>query len=287
MMDTTATAQRIAQSIAALPPLPSTAEKILSCFGDEFIDAEAVAEVVEDDPGICARLLGLSNSSYFGLATPVADIREAIARVLGVDTVRSLVLAMAIQRSFNRKRCPAFNAERFWQSSLHVAECCKKIAASVESSNTAVRDLAYSTGLCHNLGLMALAHMEPDRTNQVLQDHGDGSTPATLRERFVEEIDTNHRIVTSELSRLWSLPEPMVSAYQFHAFPEVPVDTPLGRIVLAAATAVGNVDNEEGQKTDLHKCGDLIGLDADELQKLAMLGNRQKDSIRAMSGNMT
>ena len=113
-MDVTETAAIFAESIMALPPLPATAQRILTCFGDEFIDAKKVALVVEGDPGICAKLLGLSNSAYFGLAEPVNSISEAISRVLGVDTVRSLVLAMAIQQSFNSKGCPAFDTERFW-----------------------------------------------------------------------------------------------------------------------------------------------------------------------------
>ena len=44
--NTSATATRIAQSIAALPPLPATAQEILTCFGDEFIDADKVTAVV-------------------------------------------------------------------------------------------------------------------------------------------------------------------------------------------------------------------------------------------------
>jgi len=287
MTDTTETAQRIAESIASLPPLPTTAQKILNCFGDEFIDAEAVAQVVENDPGICARLLGLSNSAYFGLAEPVSNIREAISRVLGVDTVRSLVLAMAIQRSFNSRKCPAFDAQLFWTRSLQTAECCKKIASGDESSDVAVRDLAYSTGLCHNLGLMALAHMEPEKTHTVLQAHSQQSAPGSLRDIFVDELNTDHQIVTSELSRLWSLPELMVSAYQCRAFPEMQVNGRLGLIVTGGALAVGNTNVEENQKSDLHQCADSIDLDAEELQEMAMLGNRQKDKIHSLSGNMT
>ncbi|MDH3352442.1 MAG: HDOD domain-containing protein, partial [Gammaproteobacteria bacterium] len=169
--NTSETATRFAQSIATLPPLPATAQQILTCFGDEFIDADKVTEVVEGDPGICAKLLGLANSAYFGLAEPVNSIGEAISRVLGVDTVRSLVLAMAIQQSFNNKGCPSFKTDRFWMQSLLSAECCKKIAAADEAADDAVRDLAYSAGLCHNLGLMALVHMEPARVNNVLAAH--------------------------------------------------------------------------------------------------------------------
>ena len=56
--DTRASAQKIAESIATLPPLPETAHEILACFGDEFIDADKVTAIVAGDPGISARLLG-------------------------------------------------------------------------------------------------------------------------------------------------------------------------------------------------------------------------------------
>ena len=285
--DTTATAQKIAESISALPPLPATAQKILACFGDEFIDADAVAKVVEGDPGICARLLGLSNSSYFGLAEPVNNIREAISRVLGVDTVRALVLAMAIQRSFNSKSCPAFNAERFWMRSLQTAECCKKIAAADESADAVVRDLAYSTGLCHNLGLMALAHMEPDHTHVALRTHREQTQAGSLSKLLVDKLNTDHKIMTSELSRLWSLPELMVNAYYYRAFPKSAPDNRLSHIVVAGAAAVGNTEVDQERQTDLKTWANYVGLVAADLQQMAVVGERQKDKIQSLSSNMT
>lgn len=287
MSDASETASRLAKTIAALPPLPATAQEILACFGDEFIDADAVAIVVENDPAICGRLLGLSNSSYFGLAEPITDIREAIGRVLGVDTVRSLVLAMAIQRSFDRNRCPAFNIRRFWSHSLQTAECCKRIALSDSSSNPTVRDLAYSTGLCHNLGLMALAHMQPQETNQALQALAEeGVVAQNLRDRLAALIGTDHRIVTSELASVWSLPEAMVNAYRSRAALDSEADDALGNIVTAAAAAVSNNELPEEATIDLNSPATSVGLDADELQKMAILGERQKARIDSLSGNM-
>ena len=55
MTDKSETAIRLAQGISALPPLPATAQEILTCFGDEFIEADKVTAVVELDPGICTR----------------------------------------------------------------------------------------------------------------------------------------------------------------------------------------------------------------------------------------
>jgi len=285
--ETSETAMRLAQSIAALPPLPATAQEILTCFGDEYIDAHKVTAVVEGDPGICAKLLGLANSAYFGLAEPVNSIGEAISRVLGVDTVRSLVLAMAIQQSFNSKKCPGFHTARFWTQSLLTAECCKKIALADERAGEDVRDLAYSTGLCHNLGLLALAHMEPVRTSAVLMSHRAQAQPNSLADVFSEEFDTDHRVMTAELARTWSLPAPMVSAYQYRAFPAIECDHRLGLVISAGAAAVENTESEEGAQVDLGTWAAELGIAVNDLLGMAEFGEKQKERVRSLASNMT
>jgi len=267
--------------------LPATAQEILTCFGDEFIDADKVTAVVEGDPGICAKLLGLSNSAYFGLAEPVNSMSEAISRVLGVDTVRSLVLAMAIQRSFNRNSCPGFNTERFWMQSLLTAECCKKIAALDADAEDDVRDLAYSAGLCHNLGLLALVHLEPSKTNSILVAHRKSSEPNSLASMFSDELSTDHRIMTAEVARTWSLPGPMVSGYQFRAFPDSQCDHPLGFVVAAGTLAVENTEVDEEHRLSLDSSAAQLNIDAGELQKLAVLSDRQKERVQSLASNMS
>ena len=283
--DITQTAARLAESIQALPPLPATAHEILTCFGDEFIDAKKVAEVVDGDPGICAKLLGLANSAYFGLAEPVNDISEAISRVLGVDTVRSLVLAMALRQSFSSKRCPEFDMTRFWSQALMAAETCKKIAHADEEGDDAERDLAYCAGLCHNLGLMAMTHIEPERTNRVLKAHRESDEMlATL---FKEEFSTDHKIVTAEIARIWSLPAPMVSAYQCRAFPNAQCDFRLGLVVAAGVIAVENAECDEEHQGNLAVWADQLGVDAKDIQSMAMLSDRQKERVQSLARNMT
>lgn len=284
---TSETATRFAQSIAALPPLPATAQEILTCFGDEFIDATKVTAVVEGDPGICAKLLGLANSAYFGLAEPVNNIGEAISRVLGVDTVRSLVLAMAIQQSFNSKGCPAFDTQRFWTQSLLAAECAKKISMADEAADETVRDLAYSAGLCHNLGLMALVHMEPERTNAVLKAHAHRDQADTLSDLFLGEFSTDHKIITAELARVWQLPAPMIAAYQYRAFPQSHCEERLGPVVAAAVVAIENTEVPPEERTNLNGLAVMLGLDPDDLQDMAVLSDRQKERVQSLAINMT
>jgi HD-like signal output (HDOD) protein len=271
----------------ALPPLPATAQKILTCFGDEFIDAVKVASVVEGDPGICAKLLGLSNSAYFGLAEPVNNIGEAISRVLGVDTVRSLVLAMAIQQSFNSKNCPSFDVERFWLQALLTAECCKRIIAEDDEADDADRDLAYSAGLCHNLGLMALAHVDPQKTHTALAKHRKSAQPDSLAALLSDQFDTDHKIMTAEIGRTWGLPAPMVAAYQYRAFPASHCEARLGFIVAAAVAAVENAEVAEEERADLSALAAPLELDAEKLQEMAIFSDKQKERVQSLASNMT
>ena len=285
--DTSNTAESLAKSIMALPPLPATAQEILTCFGDEFIDAEQVASVVEGDAGICAKLLGLANSAYFGLAEPVNDMEEAISRVLGVDTVRSLVLAMAIQQSFSSEKCPAFDVERFWLMSIMSAECCKKIAAADDKSDSTERDLAYSAGLCHNLGLMALTHIEADRSCQVLMHNDEHVEHGSLTRWFQKEFSTDHKIMTAELARLWSLPAPMVAAYHYRAFPASECADRLGLVVGAGVAAVQNADLPEDRRSSLTPWSEQLGIEAEYIQHMAVIGERQRDRVQSLAGRMT
>lgn len=281
------TARNIATTIVALPPMPATAQKILSCFGDEFIDADLVSAIVEVDAGISAKLLGLANSAYFGLSEPVHKIRDAIARVLGVDTVRSLVLAMAIQQSFDTKKCPAFDVRRYWKQSLWTAECSKKIAAVDSLVSDGERDLAYTTGLCHNLGLMALSYVEPEQTNCVLRPLDTQRKPGELSKSFIDEIGTDHKSVTAQLATSWSLPGLMAIAYQHRAAEKIDHDDRLGLIVASAAAAVENMDLEEEDRIDLGVWADEFGLSVDDLQQMAVFGERQKEQVLTLVGSMS
>lgn len=284
----TSTASYIVRTIAALPPLPSAAQEIIEQFGDEFIDANAVTRVVERDPGICGKLLGLANSAYFNLPEPVASMKEAISRVLGVDTVRSLVFAMALQQSFNGRKCPSFDSRRFWLDSLCVAEGCKKLARNGKGVPESVRNLAYPTGLCHNLGLLALTHIRPEQTDTVLRRHAEQpDSSRRLSALMIDEFNTDHRITTAELARVWGLPQPVVDAFRWRAGPRAadPADR-LAAILEASAAAVGNVNGPEEARLELDESASRLGLTVEQLEQIAEPGEKQKERLRSIAHSM-
>ncbi len=272
----------ITVAINVLPPLPAVAHEIIATLGDEFVDGNNVADTVERDPAICARLLGLANSAYFGLRRPVSNMREVVNRVLGTDTVRSLALALATKQSFDVSRCPKFDAELFWRRALTSASSCKRIAAVVDELQPVEREFAYALGLCHNLGLMALAYLEPDKLNDVLLIDR-AKSGQSLSELLRASFGQSGEDFTVALATHWSMPEPLLAAYRDRAAASSTVAAaPLTMVLKAgirAAEYVETTPEEPDEKSWFDEQSKALGFEPDTLSELALPTERQRESI--------
>lgn len=209
-------ANELASMIRMLPPLPEVAHKILVQFNNEFVSGNEIADIVECDPAISARLFALANSAYFGLEKPVTEMREVVSRVLGPDTVRSLAFALATEQTFDLSQCANFESRRFWQRSLHCASAAQRIAAVIEDIKTEVKDFSYLAGLCHSLGILALACCYPKETSQIFEEH-DSDDSADLEHLCSEQFGFCIDDVTYELALHWDMPVSIVEAYRCRA----------------------------------------------------------------------
>src|SRR5690606_30817792 len=106
-------AMRLRQ-LQSLAPLPVVAQKLLQDLEREDLSLAQLAGVIEMDPALTARLMGLSNSAYFAGSTPATSVVDAVGRVLGLDLVKNLALGVVLGGAFDTGRCSAFHAEEFW-----------------------------------------------------------------------------------------------------------------------------------------------------------------------------
>ena len=265
-------ADDITKQLRSLPPLPDVAQEIITKMSDEFVDGNTVADIVARDPAISARLIGVANSSYFGLAEPVADMRQVVNQVLGVDTVRSMAIALSAQSLIRTADCPEFDTTRFWRVSLSVATCAQRIAGQLEELGSTERAFSYLLGLCHNLGLAVLASIEADRLNRVLADV-DPDTDAPLDDAILEEFGTSSKKVTVALATHWQLPEPLLDGYHRWAGAEtnaIDLAFVLRTAIRASQRNSANDDDfseEPGDVDPLEKSGALTVRERDNIDK--------------------
>ena len=69
------------------------------------------------DISMTAKLLQLVNSAFFGLRRHVASPGEAV-KLLGLDTIKALVLSVQIFSHFDHKQKGAFALDVLWQAGL-------------------------------------------------------------------------------------------------------------------------------------------------------------------------
>jgi HD-like signal output (HDOD) protein len=84
--------KRIA-SIDRLPPAPGLAMALMSESANGTACMSSVAERLRGDPVFSAKLLQLSNSSYYSRGAPVMQMERALMR-LGMDAVTNLVMIL-------------------------------------------------------------------------------------------------------------------------------------------------------------------------------------------------
>jgi HD-like signal output (HDOD) protein len=189
---------------AGMPVLSPETQRILRACENPAIDLETLAEVLGQSPAIAARLLGLANSSFYCLGSPATSLHKAI-QVLGLVTVRGVATGLVISDRFSARRCPPFDAVRFWESAVLTAQFAQQLAPRVPPEHDLLREAVYMAGLLHNIGLLALVSVEPDAMSELLEvpaGESAGSLGGRLRQRF----GFDHRQVAGWLAETWHLP---------------------------------------------------------------------------------
>ena len=93
--------------------------------------------------------------------------------------------------------------------------------------------------------------------------------------------------MTAELATTWSLPGPMVDAYQYRAFPESACGHRLGLVVGAGVAAVKSAEAGNGPASELTRWADALGIPVDDLHEMAVFNDRQKERVQSVASNMT
>jgi putative nucleotidyltransferase with HDIG domain len=199
----------------SLPSLSSINKALQGLLQAEQRYSSHISEIVRRDPSLTSRLLRLVNSVYYGLATPVSSIEEAVF-YLGVRQIRQLTTVTPIIEDFQRlsRQC-VFPWRQFWQHCIGTAILTREV---ISMAQTPVDESDYVAGLVHDVGKIIMAWSFPDHFSAIHRQ-------AELGQRSLVEIENEILgIDHAELGALYlerhRLPELMVNAVRFHHRPE-------------------------------------------------------------------
>ena len=210
-----------------LPPAPKIAGRLIETLDDPDADLQTLAELIESDPVLTAKIIRQANSAFFGLLRPVSHPREAIS-MLGVVKVRAMAMAALLQDGFSH--APGIDLETFWRYSLTTANLARYVAAPLGVEDNAV----YTAGLIHAIGELIMHVGMPELMAQVNAK----LTPFDLRRAQAEKalLGYHYAKVGAALAREWRFPKRMVAGLENHLHPfDNDVIEPIAAVVHLAA----------------------------------------------------
>lgn len=193
------------QSLQQLPPLSAVATRLLEEATREDADLHRLASLIEQDPGLAARIIGIANSAYFQRHNDVCTVADAIIRVLGLNLVRSLAIGIALSQPFDASRCPEFDLGRYWYHAMTTATLASRLAPHLRVEHSQLECL-FLAGLLQTVGRFALVHLFPESMSQVfraLKMRED----ADLLELETQALATNEVEGGAIIANKWHLPE--------------------------------------------------------------------------------
>lgn len=136
-----------------LPSLPDLAAKIGAAIDRDNTTNDDIARLIQLDPVLTTRMLGVVNSAAFGGVSRVTSIQQATTR-LGRNKVRSLVFSCLLKSIF---KVPSGNLHRrmsvVWRNSVQVAALSYVLAKATPDIDP---EQALLAGLVHDIGAVAL-----------------------------------------------------------------------------------------------------------------------------------
>jgi putative nucleotidyltransferase with HDIG domain len=199
--------------LKTVPSLPGLYVAVSEALRSPETTLKQIGDLVEQDMGMCAKVLQLVNSAFFGLACHVSSPHQAIA-LIGFENLKALVLSVEVFSGFGKQRTQDLSI--LWNHSMATASFAKAIA-KVQLSPNAMVDDAFVAGLLHDIGRLVLASAFGDEYRQVMRKAAEPGASLAVCEG--EAFGCTHNVAGAYLLGLWGLADPVVEAVAWHHQP--------------------------------------------------------------------
>jgi len=233
----------------ALPTLSPIAVRLLQLSSSDDAAIEEIATLVESDPALTAMLLSMCRRASTGLGDSVTTVERAVV-MLGLESVRTALLSVHVYELMEKRAGeegpddpgdPARGLDRpgLWRRQLAAACASERLAREARSGAGGVRpDEAFTAGLLHGLGKLALSSVLPKTYRRVTEYAALRRTSLAEAERALIGID--HHTAGKRLGERWGLPLIFQDVIWLYGAPSaIPDDLPHAPLIRLVSAGVG------------------------------------------------
>lgn len=191
--------------IKQLPARPKVFSELTAMLADPASGAIEIAKLVKRDPVLCAKILNVVNSAFFGLPRRTTSIEIAI-NYLGTSMLRAITLATAIDGTLGpRARAVGYD----FDASQLEAMLAAHLAGQAFDKRPVAQD-AYAAALLQHVGEVLILIERPDDLKRALAHARDLGVELHEAEKALGIV--SHAHVGAYLLGTWGLPYTIVEA---------------------------------------------------------------------------
>lgn len=180
-----------------IPPFPPVALGVLQLVTAKNTQLDQVSKLICADHAFSTEVLKIANSPLYA-SGQIRSVLHATA-LMGIERLKGIAITVGVRAYLNDSlHLPVLRA--CWRHSL----ACAFIAEQLAVAELADKDIAYTAGILHDIGRLALAVMHPKRYFEFSEIVGQGPGDILQREREWFEVD--HCAVGRLLVSAWGLP---------------------------------------------------------------------------------
>ncbi|MFQ5449826.1 MAG: HDOD domain-containing protein [Nitrospinaceae bacterium] len=205
--------QEMVKGSVRLSSIPEIFFKINDAVNDPECSFGDVADIINNDTSLSARLLKMVNSSFYNFPSKIDSISHAIS-IVGTHQLRDLALATMVMTFFRGIPEDFVSMKSFW---CHSVGCgiTGWVLAIHSRQNQAER--FYLAGILHDVGRLIIIENHPDQAKEIIDLRQDNDELLNHVEERVMGFD--HGAVGAALTRAWNLPEYLEEMIEFHHKP--------------------------------------------------------------------
>lgn len=197
--------------IDGLPAVPAVCQELNRTLAQDDFSMRDVASVVEKDPALCAKILQLVNSPFFGLGRKLAQLHDAVS-YLGTSMLKNLVTSITLWRTLEGVRPAAIGQLQ------RVHARCQRVgglARRMMARDRVRGEEAFVSGLLHDIGVTLLIAYLPERYDRITAEMRNTGLSFYEVERSLYSVD--HAEIGAHLLDAWGLPFQVLEAVAFHS----------------------------------------------------------------------
>jgi HD-like signal output (HDOD) protein len=204
------TLDQVISRIGDLPALPRIVSDVLNITENPAVAMSQISDRIQRDPALTAKILKVSNSSYYGMKQYVGTLKLALV-ILGVREIRNIVLGISIFESLSNEKVDALVARIFWDHSVRVGGFSKKLGGALALG---LQGEDFISGLLHDMGKLLLLRQSESLYTRIFKASGGYSEPLCSLEMNTFGFD--HADAGAALAACWNLPQALADAIWCH-----------------------------------------------------------------------